>query len=84
MSTITLCNAVVCGVRYIAFERARSSGGDPPMITDDALPHFTPPVPKQKNSWDCGVFVLQYADEFVQSVNSGMFQVCRGTGFGRL
>ncbi len=33
-------------------------------------------LPRQENSWDCGVFVLKYVDMFVHSVDSGLFKVC--------
>ena len=29
------------------------------------LPHYLPDLPKQKNYFDCGLFVLQYAESFL-------------------
>lgn len=37
-------------------------------LTKDALPLVAPKVPLQSNGWDCGVFLLRYAREFLSLV----------------
>ena len=32
------------------------------LFNEESLPKVEPEVPRQENSWDCGVFVLAYAD----------------------
>ena len=35
-------------------------------FSDDSMPLVRPKVPKQDNSYDCGVFVLEYAERFLK------------------
>eukprot|EP01103_Thecamoeba_quadrilineata_P012122 TRINITY_DN3052_c0_g1_i2.p1 TRINITY_DN3052_c0_g1~~TRINITY_DN3052_c0_g1_i2.p1 ORF type:complete len:474 (+),score=85.73 TRINITY_DN3052_c0_g1_i2:133-1554(+) len=40
------------------------------VFTEKTLPDYEPQVPGQRNSSDCGVFVLQYVEEFCQNPKS--------------
>lgn len=37
-----------------------------PLITKNNLPHFQVVVPRQRNLSDCGVFVLEYMEKFLE------------------
>jgi Ulp1 family protease len=39
---------------------------DKPLITKANLPHFQVVVPRQRNLSDCGVFVLEYMEKFLE------------------
>ena len=46
-------------------DSAGPSSEEPPvpnLFNAESLPKVEPEVPRQENSWDCGVFVLAYAD----------------------
>jgi len=55
-------NVVACNVRrWLNHEWKKIKGGETDVFTKQSIVLFTPKVPYQNNSWDCGVFVCKYA-----------------------
>jgi len=59
----------ICNVlrSYLTMEWMARGSGNQAMFTEENMPQFNPKVRGQKNSKDCGIYLLQYVESFFRT-----------------